>query len=394
MHSLAMADSLGNPDPASFRAQVRDFLARELTAELRKAGAEQVGVFASPAAGRAWHRILHRHGLITPSWPQEHGGCGWGPEQRYIFEQECAEAHAPTLSSAGLLMCGPILIHYGTPEQKARFLPRIRSGEDYWCQGYSEPGAGSDLAAVSCRARLVGDEYVIDGTKLWTTHAQHADWIFLLVRTSNHDKPQRGITFLLADMRSPGITVEPIISMSGEHEVNQVFFDGVRVPVANRVGAEGEGWSVAKRLLEFERSGVYGPKVRRLLAQARRLAKADGRCWQDVDFRRRYAELSIECDALQASELRLLVGETAASGGAATSLLKLVGTETLQRASQLCILAGGTAAAYCYASIPAEAMGHEASVAMARYLGMRAATIYGGSSEVQRNILAKTALRL
>lgn len=388
-----MPDLPDSNDPVAFRTEVRAFLKSELTPELREAGVRQVGVFSPAGIGRRWHRILYERGWITPTWPLEYGGRGWGAVQKYIFEQECALANAPTLSSAGLLMCGPILIHFGTPEQKARFIPRLRSGEDYWCQGYSEPGAGSDLAALSCRARRDGDQYVIDGTKLWTTHAQHADWIFLLVRTALHDKPQQGITFLLADMHSPGLTVEPIISMSGEHEVNQVFFDGVRVPVENRVGEDGEGWTVAKKLLEFERSGVYGPRVRRLLAQARRLSQTGAGPWTDADFRRRFAEISIETDALEAGELRLLTVESGASTGVSTSLLKLAGTETLQRASELCILAGGSDAAYAY-DPAAESTATDAAVAMARYLNMRAATIYGGSSEIQRNILAKAALRL
>lgn len=384
---------IDSTDPARFRAEVRDFLAQALTPELRKAGLEQIGVFSPAPVGRAWHRKLYERGWITPTWPVEHGGRGWTPLQKYIFEQECALANAPTLSAAGLLMCGPILIHFGTAEQKARFLPPLRSGDDYWCQGYSEPGAGSDLAALTCRARRDGDAYVVDGSKLWTTHAHHADWIFLLVRTSVHERPQQGITFLLASMRSPGVTIQPIISMSGEHEVNQVFFDAVRVPAENRVGAEGDGWTIAKRLLEFERSGVYGPRVRRLLAQARRLAQNDGARWQSADFRRRYAELSIETDALEAGELRLLVARPETSG-VTGSQLKLAGTETLQRASELCVLAAGSGAAYTHDSTRDDDRLCDSGVAMARYLNMRAATIYGGSSEVQRNILAKTALHL
>jgi len=387
-------DAFESTDPARFRAQVRAFLDEALTPELRQAGSEQIGVFSPPGIGRRWHRRLHERGWITPTWPLEHGGRGWGPHQRFIFEQECASANAPTLSSAGLLMLGPVLIHFGTVAQKARFLPRLRSGEDYWCQGYSEPGAGSDLAALSCRARRDGDDYIIDGTKIWTTHAHCADWIFLLVRTSTHERPQQGISFLLVDMRSPGVTVQPIISMSGEHEVNQVFFDGVRAPVANRIGEEGDGWTIAKRLLEFERSGVYGPRVRRMLAHARRLAQADGQRWRDADLRRRYAEIGIECDALEAGELRILLGSDPKSAGVASSLLKLAGTETLQRASELCVLAAGAGSMYAHDLERSDETAHDAAVAMARYLNTRAATIYGGSSEVQRNILAKTALNL
>jgi acyl-CoA dehydrogenase len=381
-------------DIRSFRGEVREFLTRSLSAELRIEGARQIGVFSDASVGRKWHRILHERGWITPTWPQEFGGIGWTPLQKYIFDQESALAEAPTISAAGLQMCGPILIHFGTPEQQARFLPRLRSGEDYWCQGYSEPGAGSDLAALACRAVRHGDEYIVDGTKLWTTHAHHADWMFMLARSSTGERPQHGITFLLIDMRTPGILIKPIVSMSGEHEVNQVFFDGVRVPVANRVGAEGDGWSIAKRLLEFERSGVYGPRVRRIIARAKRLAGATGDLWNQPDFRRRFAAISIEADALEAGEMRLLEGAVSASQAITSSLLKLAGTETMQRASELCVLASGTGAAYAYDSTDDEIEMREGAISMARYLNMRAATIYGGSSEVQRNILAKIALDL
>ena len=381
-------------DIRSFRGEVREFLTRSLSAELRIEGARQIGVFSEASVGRNWHRILYARGWITPTWPREFGGIGWTPLQKYIFDQESALAEAPTISAAGLQMCGPILIHFGTPEQRARFLPRLRSGDDYWCQGYSEPGAGSDLAALACRAVRDGDEYIVDGTKLWTTHAHHADWMFMLARSSTGERPQHGITFLLIDMRTPGIVIQPIVSMSGEHEVNQVFFDGVRVPVANRVGAEGDGWDIAKRLLEFERSGVYGPRVRRIIARAKRLAGATGDLWNQPDFRRRFAAVSIEADALEAGELRLLEGAVSASQATTSSLLKLAGTETMQRASELCVLAGGTGAAYAYDSTDDEIEMREGAISMARYLNMRAATIYGGSSEVQRNILAKIALDL
>jgi alkylation response protein AidB-like acyl-CoA dehydrogenase len=381
-------------DIREFRGEIREFLARSLSPELRVEGARQIGVFSEASVGRRWHRILYDKGWITPTWPLEYGGIGWTPLQKYILDQECALADAPTISAAGLQMCGPILIHFGTAEQRARFLPRLRSGDDYWCQGYSEPGSGSDLAALACRAVRNGDEYIVDGTKLWTTHAHHADWMFMLARSSTGERPQHGITFLLIDMRSPGIVIKPIISMSGEHEVNQVFFDGVRVPVANRIGGEGDGWSIAKRLLEFERSSAYGPRVRRMIARARRLASATDNLWNQPDFRRRFAAISIEADALEAGELRLLGGATSTSQAITSSLLKLAGTETIQRASELCVLASGTAAAYAYDVSENEIQIREGAISMARYLNMRAATIYGGSSEVQRNILAKIALDL
>lgn len=381
-------------DMCDFRREVRDFLARSLTVELRIEGARQIGVFSEPSAGREWHRILFERGWITPTWPREFGGIGWTRLQKYIFDQESALAEAPTISAAGLQMCGPILIQFGTPQQQTRFLPRLRAGSDYWCQGYSEPGAGSDLAALACRALRSGDEYIVDGTKLWTTHAHHADWMFMLARSSTGARRQQGITFLLIDMRTPGITIKPIVSMSGEHEVNQVFFDGVRVPLANRIGAEGDGWNIAKRLLEFERSGVYGPRIRRMIARARRLAIESGYLWNQADFRRRFASVSIEADALESLELRLLAGASAASQAVNSSLLKLAGTETMQRASEVCVLAGGSGAAYAYESTEKELGIREGEISMARYLNTRASTIHGGSSEVQRNILARIALEL
>jgi alkylation response protein AidB-like acyl-CoA dehydrogenase len=375
-----------------FRREVRLFLERALTPDLRLAGARQTGVFADPTVGRKWHKILYDQGWITPMWPLEHGGAGWTARQKYVFDQESARIQAPTLSAAGLQLCGPILIHFGSDEQKARFLPRLRSGEHYWCQGYSEPGAGSDLAALSCRARRDGDEYVVDGTKIWTTHAHHADFIFMLVRSSTETRPQDGISFLLVDMSSPGITVRPIVSMSGEHEVNQVFFDGVRVPTANRVGAEGSGWAIAKKLLEYERGGVWGPRVRRILATAEHLARIGG-LWTRFDFRQRLASLCISLDALEASELRL-VGKEGRVSDSTSSFLKLAGSELLQQASELSIQAGGMRSAYTQRSVQEDSDVEGGTLAMARYLNLRAATIYGGSSEIQRNVLAKVALGL
>jgi alkylation response protein AidB-like acyl-CoA dehydrogenase len=383
---------MAQDDLEAFRQDVRAFLDAELTDELRVAGRNQVGVFSPASVGRKWHRILFEKGWITPTWPAAFGGIGWSARQKYIFEQECALAEAPTLSAQGLMMCGPILIHYGTEDQQKRFIPPLRSGEDYWCQGYSEVGAGSDLAALSCRARRDGDDYIVNGSKMWTTHAHHADWMFMLVRTGGGDRPQQGMSFLLAGMRTPGIKVEPIISMSGEHEVNQVFFDDVRIPFANRIGEEGQGWDICKRLLEFERSGVYGPRSRRLLRKAERLAKANG-LWTDDDFRLEFADLSIQIDVLEAGELRLLMADSSTSGISA-SLLKLAGTETLQRASELCVAAAGQSAAFAGEAAEIDAVVAEGARATARYLNLRAATIYGGSSEVQRNILARTALGL
>ena len=239
----------------AFRREVRDFLDDKFTPELRALTARQAGVFAEGELALRWHRILFERGWIAPAWPEEFGGPGWTGDQRAIFQEECARVGTPRLPAMGLSLCGPVIMRYGTAEQKAFFLPRMLSGEHYWCQGYSEPQSGSDLASLQTRAVRDGDDYVVDGSKLWTTHAHYANWIFLLVRTSTEGKPQAGISFLVCPMDTPGITVRPILSMSGEHEVNQVYFDGVRIPVANRMGEENQGWTVAKYLLEFERGG-------------------------------------------------------------------------------------------------------------------------------------------
>ncbi|HQP20831.1 MAG TPA: acyl-CoA dehydrogenase family protein, partial [Phenylobacterium sp.] len=237
-----------SPQDRAFQAEVREFLEEALTPELRQAGRRATSVFMEKDYSLAWQRILHQRGWVAPAWPVQYGGTGWNEMQRYIFAAECARAGAPSLSPMGLKMVGPVIMGYGTDEQKAFFLPRILSGEDYWCQGYSEPGAGSDLAALQLRAVLDGDHYVLNGSKIWTTHAHWANRMFCLVRTRTEGKAQAGITFLLLEMTAPGIEVKPIITLAGEHEVNQVFFDNVRVPVSGRIGDENAGWTVAKYL--------------------------------------------------------------------------------------------------------------------------------------------------
>src|SRR5437764_2585735 len=257
-------------DDLAFREEVRSFLEAALTPDIRTAQARQAGVFSEGELCRRWHKVLYEQGWVAPSWPAEYGGPGWSPMQRFIFADECARANAPVLPAMGLQMCGPVLMRYGTPEQKAFFLPRMLSGEHYWCQGYSEPQSGSDLASLQTRAVRDGDDYVVSGTKLWTTHAHFANWMFLLVRTDPDVKPQAGISFLLTPMDAPGLSVRPIISISGEHEINQVFFDDVRVPAANLVGEENQGWSVAKYLLEFERgAGAQAARLKTMLDGAR-----------------------------------------------------------------------------------------------------------------------------
>ncbi|HKP78976.1 MAG TPA: acyl-CoA dehydrogenase family protein [Phenylobacterium sp.] len=395
-------------DECLFRAEVREFLAQSFTPELRALAARQAGVFADGELARRWHRALYERGWIAPAWPVEYGGTGWTGRQRAVFQEECARAGVPRLPGMGLSLCAPVIMRYGTPEQKAYFLPRMLSGEHYWCQGYSEPQSGSDLASLQTRAVRDGDDYVVQGSKIWTTHAQYANWIFLLVRTSTGGKPQQGITFLVSPMDAPGISVRPIISMSGEHEVNQVFLDNVRIPVAHRMGEENEGWTVAKYLLEFERGGGTAGvgltvALDRLKAIAREEAGDAGeRLYDDPHFRRELAQLEIQVMALDWTERRLDAQRQTGGGigNAAASLKKLCGSELAQRIEELTMRALGPYAApdqnACLGSGANQMQigPAYAAVPTARFLNGRAATIFGGSSEVQRNILARVALGL
>ena len=255
-----------NAPERAFEKEVRDFIAQNLTPEMKRATALTPSVFSDPDIGMAWQRALHKKGWGAPGWPVEYGGPDWTSAQRWIFEAECARGGVPNVNIMGVKMVGPVIIGFGTPEQKNFYLPRILSGEDYWCQGYSEPGSGSDLASLKTRAVRDGDDYIINGTKIWTTHAHHANRMFALVRTNDTPRQQDGISFILIDMKSKGITTRPILTIGGDHEVNQVFFDDVRVPVANRVGEEGKGWTYGKYLLEFERgSGIASAKLREAL---------------------------------------------------------------------------------------------------------------------------------
>ena len=394
-------------EDAAFRGEVRAFLDEAFTPELRAWAARQSGVFAEGELTRRWHRILHARGWVAPAWPEAYGGPGWSDRQRAIFHEECALAGTPRLPGMGLQMCGPVIMRYGTPEQKAFFLPRILSGEHYWCQGYSEPQSGSDLASLQTRAVRDGDHYVVDGSKLWTTHAQFANWIFLLVRTSTAGRPQEGITFLVSPMDAPGLSVRPILSISGEHEVNEVFLDSVRIPVANRMGEENEGWTVAKYLLEFERGGAAsGPGQRVAMARLRGIAEfersgAGDALADDPAFRRRAAELEIALMAGDWTERRMMAGRAAGEslGNAAASMKKLTASERGQAIEELTLEALGLYAApdqiRAATSPDAPPIGPaHAATPTARFLNGRAGTIFGGASEVQRNILARTALGL
>ncbi len=382
-----------------FRDEVRAFLKQKLTPDLAAAGRLATSVFIEPEFTLPWQRILHTRGWVAPHWPKAHGGTGWDEMQRYIFASECARAGAPGLSPMGLGMVGPCIIGYGTPEQKALYLPRILSGEDYWCQGYSEPGSGSDLASLQLKAESDGDDYVLNGTKIWTTHAHHANKMFCLVRTDFSSKPQMGITFLLLDMKTPGIKVDPIITLAGEHELNQVFFDDVRVPKSGRLGAENDGWSVAKYLLEFERGGGSSAGLEAVLARLQRHVQADSNA--DLALIRRISELSMRMEAIKATEQRILSDLTSGQPpGPAGSMLKIQRTELMQAIDEAGVNSLGLYAApyqpdAWQPGANASILGPDALVTgMARYLNNRAGSIYGGSNEVQRNIMAKAVLEL
>jgi acyl-CoA dehydrogenase len=367
-----------SPEQLRFRDEVRAFLDTALTPELRLGAARTTGVFAEPEVARPWQAALEARGWLTYQWPESAGGPGWTPTQRWIFEKECAEAGAPVLPGMGLKLLGPVLYTYGTPEQKARFLPPLRSGAHFWAQGFSEPGAGSDLASLRTSAVRAGDDYIVNGQKIWTTQAQHANWLFALVRTDPSVKPQRGISFLLIDMASPGVTVRPILSASGDHELNEVFLDDVRVPVGNRVGAEGEGWGIAKFLLANERGGwFFAPG---LLADLRRLRETAA---LDDALRLRALQLQLEAEALEITELRsALEIEGGAPPPPRTLMTKLVASEIRQGIETLAMDARGLAGLEL----------HSGATVAARYLNARAWSIFGGTSEIQLTIIAKAAL--
>ncbi len=389
-----------SPADLAFRDEVRAFLDAELTEDLRLAGRLCAGVYCDRPPAQKWLSILNRRGWAVPNWPLEYGGCDWSVVQRYIFASELVAADAPPVTPNATGMLGPVLIAFGTPEQKAAYLPRIPTGEDWWAQGYSEPGSGSDLASLQCRAVRDGDHYVITGSKIWTTHAHWSNRIFCLVRTNTEGKPQAGISFLVFDMDLPGITVRPIITLAGDHEVNEVFFDQVRVPVTALVGKENEGWGVAKFLLGHERGGQYAPRLRRRWSRLRTMADDRGLNCPGDPIRTRLASLAAAIDALEATEhsivSKLSRGE---NPGAASSMLKLQGTELLQLVDEAALdVAGAYAAPDQSGALHAldlqSGVGPtDAMTATALYLNDRAATIYAGSSEVQRNIISGLILK-
>ena len=393
-------------DDLAFRDEVRAFFDEKLTDDLRAATRLNSGVFAEFDISQRWYKILYEKGWIAPTWPAEYGGTGWTPMQRYIYDSEAGKVGTPTVYLMGLALVGPVIMQFGTDEQKAHYLPRILSGEDIWCQGYSEPGSGSDLASLQTPAVRDGDEYVINGSKIWATGAQHADRIFCLVRTADTEKRQEGISFLLFDMDDPGIKVEPIITLAGDHEVNQVFFDDVRVPVANRLGEENDGWTVAKYLLEFERGGsAYAAMVASSLGKLHEITAAEpaagGVLGDDPAFALKVAAAEIKQQAAEYTEHRT-IAEIVQRGrpGPASSIMKVLGSETNQWVTELMVEAVHYygAAYQPEARVPGnniEPIGPVHAVpAVPKFLNFRASSIYGGSNEIQRNIVAKQVLGL
>jgi len=381
----------------AFREGIRDWVGKSLPKDISHKVHHALRL--SRDDQQAWQKVLGRQGWLGYNWPTQFGGPGWNSVQKHLFEEECARAGAPRILPFGPVMVAPVIMAFGNAEQQKRFLPGIASGEVWWSQGYSEPGSGSDLASLKCKAERQGNQYIVNGQKTWTTLGQHGDWIFCLVRTSSDGKPQTGISFLLIDMKSPGITVRPIITMDGEHEVNEVFFDNVEVPLENLIGEENKGWTYAKHLLAHERTNIADVnRAKRELERLKRIAKSEG-VYDDARFRDQIALLEIDVVALEMMVLRVLWAEKSGKQSLdVAGLLKIRGSEIQQRYSELMMLAGGP----CTVPYLHEAMegGWQGDIAIDRFLlplagtyfNQRKTTIYGGSNEVQRNIVAQTVL--
>jgi alkylation response protein AidB-like acyl-CoA dehydrogenase len=378
------------PEELAFRDEVRAFLEARLPPATRRKVLEGQEVSSEETVG--WQQILHRQGWGGPNWPKEFGGTGWDPVRQYIFEEESAAAGAPRLLPFGLKMVGPVIMRFGNAAQQQRFLPRILSGEDWWAQGYSEPGSGSDLASLKTRAERHGDRYLVNGQKTWITLAQYANWIFCLVRTDAKSKPQAGISFLLVDMKSPGVTVRPITLLDGSQEVNEVWFEDVEVPLENRVGEENSGWTYAKFLLGHERTNIAGVgSSKRELLRLKRIA-AQERKLDDPLFAAQVAQVEIDLMALEITNLRVLSAEAERRApGPEASLLKIKGSEIQQSIAELMMHAVG---AYALPFRQDAAGPPYAAPLSGTYLNLRKTTIYGGSNEIQRNIIAQTILGL
>jgi acyl-CoA dehydrogenase len=383
-----------------FRDEVRRFLEVNVPSSMQRKVELTTAFLTEPDIALAFHKALHKKGWSAFNWPKEYGGPGWTAVQRYIFDTECARYDAPMYNGAGRMMLAPVLMKFGRQDQKDFYLPRIASGEDHWAQGYSEPGAGSDLASLKTKAESDGDHYVVNGQKIWTTQAHKSNRIFALVRTSNEGKRQEGITFLLIDMDTPGITVRPILGNGGDHEFNEVFFDNVRVPKSNRVGEEDKGWDCAKYLLEFERGGsLVAGRVRaqftRLVGQVRRL------CPHDHHIAVRLAKLGTDLDAMEMIDLSVLSKlQSGSNPGPISSLVKMRWSQIRQAIAELAMDAVGEealkwiAARPLYETLQLPQEEEEILAVTPRYLNYRAYTIFGGSTEIQTTILAKSLLGL
>ena len=376
------------PDDLAFRDEVRAFLREQLDPALAKRVREHGRVSATELLN--WQKILHKQGWFAPAWPAAWGGAAWPALRQYVFDEEYHAAAAPPVVSFGRDLLAPVLIKFGSDAQRQRYLPRILASLDWWCQGYSEPGAGSDLASLRTAAVLRGDHYLITGQKTWTTLAQHANMMFCLVRTRTDGKKQEGISFVLIDMTTPGITVRPIVLLDGEPEVNEVWFEDVVVPVENRVGDEGRGWTYAKHLLGHERTGIAGIGISKreigYLKERAALVTRHGKpILEDRDFRSRVARVEIELMALEMTNLRLLAAPPGAAPGWEVSMLKVRGTEIMQEISELQLEVAGCGGLELDAPGTARTNG----AAAARYLNLRKLSIFGGSNEIQRNIIAQ-----
>jgi alkylation response protein AidB-like acyl-CoA dehydrogenase len=397
-------DLTPTPDDCKFLGDVRAFVRGNLPATIKRK--VEGGLHLAKDDMVTWQKLLHRQGWMAPHWPVEYGGTGWSPLRRYLFEEELALCGCPRVAPFGVNMVGPVIIEFGTEAQKRRFLPRILSSDDWWCQGYSEPEAGSDLASLTTRAEPTGDHYLVNGIKTWTTLAQYADWIFCLVRTDPKAKKQEGISFLLVDMKSKGVAVRPIRTLDGGVEVNEVAFTDVVVPRENMIGREGQGWTIAKFLLGYERTGIAGvARSKKQIVRLKEIAgreMADGRpLIEDPRFREKVAALEIDLMALEMTSLRIVSAENAGQApGPESSLLKFRGTEIQQAVTELLLEAVGY---YGFPFVPdALADGwnetpigpdHAAPVAP-HYFNWRKASIYAGSNEIQKNIIAKLILGL
>ena len=389
------------PAEKAFEAEVREFIAQNLPPELAYAQRMTGGVYPEPGVSRAWQRILDQRGWGAPTWPVEFGGTGWTPTQRYLFERSCASAYAPFQHPMGLRLIGPVIMEFGSPEQKEKYLPRILTGEDYWCQGFSEPSAGSDLRALRSHLKRVGDTYVLNGTKIWTTHGHFANLMFALVRSEHDQTDGKKFSFIIVEMNAPGVTIQPIVTIGGEHELNQVFFDEVVIPRENIIGLSGDGWAKALFLLKNERAGsFYSTRLKAWFQEVTALAEALSLETPEDEMRdicKRLSMLELDLDALEFLELKAVLplapGEVASEF--TSSMIKLRTAKYRQAISTLWVDVAGADARRWEIERPLKSAGEGVSrdmlrLATVRYLNDRAQTIFGGSSEIQHDIMART----